>query len=161
VAAPATEPSRRSIFVASFIGTAIEWYDYYIFGLAAALVFGHLLQVERGEVEFEVAFELHDEWDIAQQSDEHVIQPPLDQLVLAHVVATQPHRQLAKHPAPRTLIEGRGFVLAVVNDLGAPYTTIDAQAQMNVNTSHVVLEVQQSSEVLIGRCIADGVRECM
>jgi MFS family permease len=40
VAAPATEPSRRSIFVASFIGTSIEWYDYYIFGLAAALAFG-------------------------------------------------------------------------------------------------------------------------
>jgi len=32
VTAPATTPSRRSIFVASFIGTSIEWYDYYIFG---------------------------------------------------------------------------------------------------------------------------------
>jgi MFS family permease len=42
VTAPATSPSRRSIFVASFIGTAIEWYDYYIFGIAAALVFGQL-----------------------------------------------------------------------------------------------------------------------
>ncbi|TQM45111.1 MFS transporter [Pseudonocardia cypriaca] len=40
--APATSPSRRSIFVASFIGTSIEWYDYYIFGTAAALVFGQL-----------------------------------------------------------------------------------------------------------------------
>ncbi|HLU54493.1 MAG TPA: MFS transporter [Pseudonocardia sp.] len=40
--APATTPSRRSIFVASFIGTSIEWYDYYIFGTAAALVFGQL-----------------------------------------------------------------------------------------------------------------------
>jgi MFS family permease len=39
---PATSPSRRSIFVASFIGTSIEWYDYYIFGTAAALVFGQL-----------------------------------------------------------------------------------------------------------------------
>jgi MFS family permease len=28
--------------VASFIGTSIEWYDYYIFGTAAALVFGQL-----------------------------------------------------------------------------------------------------------------------
>src|SRR5690606_41724825 len=28
VTAPATTPSRRSIFVASFIGTSIEWYDY-------------------------------------------------------------------------------------------------------------------------------------
>jgi MFS family permease len=35
-------PSRRSIFAASFIGTSIEWYDYYIFGTAAALVFGTL-----------------------------------------------------------------------------------------------------------------------
>jgi MFS family permease len=42
VTAPATSPSRRSIFVASFIGTSIEWYDYYIFGTAAALVFGQL-----------------------------------------------------------------------------------------------------------------------
>jgi MFS family permease len=42
VTAPVTSPSRRSIFVASFIGTSIEWYDYYIFGTAAALVFGQL-----------------------------------------------------------------------------------------------------------------------
>jgi MFS family permease len=42
VAAPVTSPSRRNIFVASFIGTSIEWYDYYIFGTAAALVFGQL-----------------------------------------------------------------------------------------------------------------------
>jgi MFS family permease len=42
VAAPATEPSRRSIIAASLIGTSIEWYDYYIFGTAAALVFGSL-----------------------------------------------------------------------------------------------------------------------
>jgi MFS family permease len=37
-----TEPSKKSIFSASFIGTSIEWYDYYIFGTAAALVFGGL-----------------------------------------------------------------------------------------------------------------------
>jgi MFS family permease len=37
-----TTPSRKGIFAASFIGTAIEWYDYYIFGTAAALVFGTL-----------------------------------------------------------------------------------------------------------------------
>jgi MFS family permease len=39
---PRTAPSKRGIFAASFIGTAIEWYDYYIFGTAAALVFGSL-----------------------------------------------------------------------------------------------------------------------
>ncbi|WP_199506116.1 MFS transporter [Geodermatophilus sp. TF02-6] len=33
-------PSKKGIFAASFIGTSIEWYDYYIFGTAAALVFG-------------------------------------------------------------------------------------------------------------------------
>jgi MFS family permease len=37
-----TEPSKKGIFAASFIGTSIEWYDYYIFGTAAALVFGNL-----------------------------------------------------------------------------------------------------------------------
>ncbi|MCO1655940.1 MFS transporter [Pseudonocardia humida] len=37
-----SSPSTRGIFVASFIGTSIEWYDYYIFGTAAALVFGTL-----------------------------------------------------------------------------------------------------------------------
>jgi metabolite-proton symporter len=42
VASPLSAPSRRSIFAASFIGTSIEWYDYYIFGTAAALVFGTL-----------------------------------------------------------------------------------------------------------------------
>jgi MFS family permease len=39
-------PSRRGIFAASFIGTSIEWYDYYIFGAAAALVFGSLFYPE-------------------------------------------------------------------------------------------------------------------
>ncbi|MEJ3655209.1 MFS transporter [Actinomycetes bacterium KLBMP 9759] len=32
-------PTRRRIAVASFIGTAIEFYDFYIYGTAAALVF--------------------------------------------------------------------------------------------------------------------------
>jgi metabolite-proton symporter len=36
------EPSRGRIAVASFIGTAIEFYDFYIYGTAAALVFGTL-----------------------------------------------------------------------------------------------------------------------
>ncbi len=39
---PARPPSRGGIFAASFVGTSIEWYDYYIFGTAAALVFGTL-----------------------------------------------------------------------------------------------------------------------
>ncbi|HET6707627.1 MFS transporter [Amycolatopsis sp.] len=34
--------SRKGIFAASIVGTSIEWYDYYIFGTAAALVFGTL-----------------------------------------------------------------------------------------------------------------------
>jgi MFS family permease len=37
-----TTPSRKGLVTASFIGTSIEWYDYYIFGTAAALVFGSL-----------------------------------------------------------------------------------------------------------------------
>jgi len=41
-ATPAKPLSKRGIFAASFIGTSIEWYDYYIFGTAAALVFGSL-----------------------------------------------------------------------------------------------------------------------
>jgi metabolite-proton symporter len=34
--------SIRKVVVASFIGTTIEWYDYFIYGTAAALVFGRL-----------------------------------------------------------------------------------------------------------------------
>jgi MFS family permease len=39
-------PSKKGIFAASFVGTSIEWYDYYIFGTAAALVFGNLFYPE-------------------------------------------------------------------------------------------------------------------
>jgi MFS family permease len=35
-------PSTRSLLLASCVGTSIEWYDYYIFGTASALVFGTL-----------------------------------------------------------------------------------------------------------------------
>lgn len=35
-------PSRTRIAIASFVGTAIEFYDFYIYGTAAALVFGEL-----------------------------------------------------------------------------------------------------------------------
>ena len=34
--------SIRQVAVASFIGTAIEWYDFFLYGTAAALVFGQL-----------------------------------------------------------------------------------------------------------------------
>jgi MFS family permease len=33
---------RRKVFVGSFVGTTIEWYDFFIYGLAAALVLGEL-----------------------------------------------------------------------------------------------------------------------
>src|SRR5882757_7753637 len=41
VPAPATSNIRRVIF-ASFIGTTIEWYDFFLYGTAAALVFNTL-----------------------------------------------------------------------------------------------------------------------
>lgn len=37
-----TARSLRRVVLASFIGTAIEWYDYFLYGTAAALVFGDL-----------------------------------------------------------------------------------------------------------------------
>ena len=39
---PATPTSTRRVVVASFIGTAIEWYDFFLYGTAAALVFNQL-----------------------------------------------------------------------------------------------------------------------
>lgn len=39
---PATENSVRRVVLASFIGTTIEWFDFFIYGTAAALVFGQL-----------------------------------------------------------------------------------------------------------------------
>ncbi len=39
---PGTAAMRRKVFLGSFIGTAIEWYDFFIYGLAAALVLGEL-----------------------------------------------------------------------------------------------------------------------
>ncbi|MGW6218244.1 MFS transporter [Streptomyces olivaceus] len=45
-APPAGEPERTALAkraaVASLVGTAVEWYDYFIFGTASALVFGDL-----------------------------------------------------------------------------------------------------------------------
>lgn len=37
-----TESEVRRVAAASFVGTALEWYDYFLFGTAAALVFGDL-----------------------------------------------------------------------------------------------------------------------
>src|ERR687893_620364 len=34
--------SLRDVIAASFIGSVIEWYDFFIFGTAAALIFGQL-----------------------------------------------------------------------------------------------------------------------
>ncbi len=41
--------SIRKVVVASFIGTTIEWYDYFIFGTAAALIFPQLFFPGFGE----------------------------------------------------------------------------------------------------------------
>ena len=35
-------PSNRRVLVASLVGTAVEFYDFYIYATAASLVFGPL-----------------------------------------------------------------------------------------------------------------------
>ena len=35
-------PSIRLVALASLVGTAIEWYDFYLYGTAAALIFNRL-----------------------------------------------------------------------------------------------------------------------
>ena len=39
---PSASPQPRRAAAAAFIGTMIEWYDFYIYATAAALVFGAL-----------------------------------------------------------------------------------------------------------------------
>ncbi len=34
--------SVRQVAIASLVGTALEWYDYFLFGTAAALIFNEL-----------------------------------------------------------------------------------------------------------------------
>jgi len=43
VAPPAATPATlRKVIAASLIGTTIEWYDFFLYGTAAALVFNRL-----------------------------------------------------------------------------------------------------------------------
>ena len=37
----------RTVALASYIGTTIEWYDFFIYGIAAALVFAHTVLPRR------------------------------------------------------------------------------------------------------------------
>src|SRR5262245_7645960 len=39
---PSNNSSIRRVAVASFVGTTIEWYDFFLYGTASALVFGKL-----------------------------------------------------------------------------------------------------------------------
>src|SRR5690606_25482536 len=43
------KPRKGALLLASCVGTSIEWYDYYIFGTASALVFGALFYPEFSE----------------------------------------------------------------------------------------------------------------
>lgn len=36
------DKSHRKVLMASAVGSALEWYDFFIYGTAAALVFGDL-----------------------------------------------------------------------------------------------------------------------
>ena len=40
--AAVTPPSTRRVLTASLVGTAVEFYDFYIYATAASLVFGPL-----------------------------------------------------------------------------------------------------------------------
>src|SRR6187402_2664090 len=42
MASPPQTTSTAKVVAASFIGTAIEWYDFFLYGTAAALVFNKL-----------------------------------------------------------------------------------------------------------------------
>src|SRR5258706_10100669 len=40
--APPTTGASRRVIVAALVGTSLEWYDFFLYGSAAALVFGKL-----------------------------------------------------------------------------------------------------------------------
>src|SRR6202795_4462215 len=42
IAPEAKQPSHVAVATASLIGTAIEWYDFFLYGTAAALIFNKL-----------------------------------------------------------------------------------------------------------------------
>src|ERR1041384_6568505 len=42
LAVPAPKDSIRLVILASFIGTTVEWYDFFLYGTAAAFVFNKL-----------------------------------------------------------------------------------------------------------------------
>ena len=39
---PITPGRQRKVVISSFVGTVLEWYDFYIYGTAATIVFGSL-----------------------------------------------------------------------------------------------------------------------
>lgn len=44
--APALQKDQRKVAVAALVGTALEWYDFYLYGVAAALVFNRIIFVQ-------------------------------------------------------------------------------------------------------------------
>ena len=40
--APFKSPSIRKVALASLIGTSVEWYDFFLYGTASALIFARL-----------------------------------------------------------------------------------------------------------------------
>src|SRR5262245_51069736 len=54
-AAAAPQESVRRVALASMVGTSIEWYDFFIFGTASALVFGQLFFPSESELASQLA----------------------------------------------------------------------------------------------------------
>jgi hypothetical protein len=47
-----TASELRRVVVGALVGTALEWYDFFIYGTAAALVFGQLFFPEAEPIAF-------------------------------------------------------------------------------------------------------------